>query len=71
VVTRPPATVKTLRKNPLGLYVDAIDWSKELDATPPAAEPRASADTLPLGSPLDPGLRQPPLESQPSARNSI
>jgi hypothetical protein len=28
----------TLRKNPLGLYVDAIDWSRELD--PCAASPR-------------------------------
>lgn len=28
---RPPANADALRKNPLGLYVEAIDWSKELD----------------------------------------
>lgn len=32
-VTKPPANADTLRKNPLGLYVDAIDWSRELDAS--------------------------------------
>ena len=71
VVIRPPGTVETLRKNPLGLYVDAIDWSKEIDATPAPAALPASASTLPIGSPLDPGLLQAPLESQPQARNSI
>lgn len=70
VRVRPPATVETLRKNPLGLYVDAIDWSKELDATPPpAAEPPASANTPPLGSPVDPGSAQ-PLQPNTSTRNS-
>lgn len=32
VVTKPPTTAITLRKNPLGLYINAIDWSRELDA---------------------------------------
>jgi type IV secretory pathway TrbF-like protein len=31
VVTKPPTTVEALRKNPLGIYVNAIDWSRELD----------------------------------------
>lgn len=53
VVSRPPVSAETLRKNPLGLYVDAIDWSQELDTSPPP--PRAAPDTnLPLGSPLEP-----------------
>jgi type IV secretion system protein VirB5 len=80
VVTRPPANADTLRKNPLGLYVDAIDWSRELDpvsspagaaATPaqPTAPP-ASAN-LPLGSPLDPALTEPPAHSSSTRRNSI
>lgn len=34
IISRPPATTDTLRKNPLGIYVDALAWSKELD--PPA-----------------------------------
>jgi len=32
VITKPPTTAEVLRKNPLGLYVNAIDWSRELDA---------------------------------------
>jgi type IV secretion system protein VirB5 len=73
VVTRSPTSADTLRKNPLGVYVDAIDWSRELEpvlppkAAPaelpppnaPAAVPAAPADT-PLGSPLDPGLARLP-----------
>jgi type IV secretory pathway TrbF-like protein len=32
IVTKTPTTVETLRKNPLGIYVNAIDWSRELNA---------------------------------------
>jgi len=32
VITKPPTTAETLRKNPLGLYVNAIDWSRELSS---------------------------------------
>jgi type IV secretion system protein VirB5 len=45
VVMAPPKSADTLRKNPLGLYVDAIDWSRELE---PAAAPSSVA------SPPDP-----------------
>jgi type IV secretory pathway TrbF-like protein len=31
VLIRPPRDAGTLRKNPLGLYIDAIDWSRELE----------------------------------------
>src|SRR5580692_6478149 len=31
VITKPPVTAEILRKNPLGLYVNAIGWSRELD----------------------------------------
>jgi type IV secretion system protein TrbF len=59
-VTRPPTSADILRKNPLGIYVDAIDWSRELDTAsppPPATRPAPQAEpTLPLGSPLDPTL---------------
>jgi type IV secretion system protein VirB5 len=62
VEVRPPASAETLRKNPLGLYVDGIDWSRELDANAPAvaptrANPAPSPEQprdIPLGSPLDP-----------------
>lgn len=71
VVVRTPASVEVLRKNPLGLYVDAIDWSQELDtdpmpesAKPPAPAPSPRMD-LPLGSPLDPSLGEPRSNSTP------
>ena len=30
VLTKPPTTAEILRKNPLGIYINAIDWSREL-----------------------------------------
>jgi len=71
VTVKPPRNADTLRKNPLGLYVDAIDWSRELDtpATAPVS-PRTRAplpSNLPLGSPLDPNLAAP---TQPQQENS-
>jgi len=32
VVTQSPRTAEQLRKNPLGLFIKAIDWSRELEA---------------------------------------
>jgi type IV secretion system protein VirB5 len=77
VKIRPPRVADVLRKNPLGLYVDAIDWSRELEtpadrspASIPAPAPTsAPTANLPLGSPLDPGLEQPPEPSQTPERN--
>ncbi|WP_114951570.1 conjugal transfer protein TrbF [Sphingosinicella terrae] len=79
VVVRPPRSAETLRKNPLGLYVDAIDWSQELDVPAPAPAPAPAAPgwppraapSLPLGSPLDPDLAGPSVpEPLPSERTS-
>lgn len=73
IVTKTPATADTLRKNPLGIYVDAIDWSREVEPAPmptpvtaaPAAPPPQSAN-LPAGSPLDPAIApQPTLNPSP------
>jgi type IV secretion system protein VirB5 len=70
VVLRPPSSAETLRKNPLGLYVDAIDWSQELDPAPPqtsAAPPSPMPSNLPPGAPLDPALTgQSPQPSPPT-----
>src|SRR5262245_8315611 len=30
VIVQPPRTVERLRQNPLGIYIDAIAWSREL-----------------------------------------
>lgn len=36
VAIQPPRNADALRKNPLGLFVNAIDWSRELDAAAPS-----------------------------------
>ena len=74
VAMRPPRSADTLRKNPLGLYVEAIDWSRELDVPAPAPAPVRRAITpepsaLPLGSPLDADVAAPAAsQSSPSER---
>jgi len=55
-VTKPPVSADVLRKNPLGIYVDAIDWSRELETPAPQPEtpPRPPADTLAPTPPMAP-----------------
>ena len=69
IIVRPPASADTLRKNPLGIYVDAIDWSRELEPARPRApaQPVRTAKDLQSGRPSDPAFAQPPIatESQP------
>jgi len=68
VKLRPPRSAETLRKNPLGLYVDAIDWSREFET---AAPMRDGASALPdaavagLGSALS-DVAQPEAGGAPS-----
>jgi type IV secretion system protein VirB5 len=83
VLVRPPRAADALRKNPLGLYVDAIDWSRELETPvanpvpapvalpPPPAQPveQAPPAGMPLGSPLDPALGTSPAVPQSPERN--
>jgi type IV secretion system protein VirB5 len=53
VDVRPPESADELRKNPLGLRIDAIDWSRELDpADPPAPEPSPETSSGPPASRL-------------------
>jgi type IV secretion system protein VirB5 len=73
IVARPPVSADVLRRNPLGIYVDAIDWSRELDTAPagpaqPAAQASPAAPNLPFGSPLDPTLGAPTANSQETQR---
>lgn len=39
IVLQPPRTEERLRKNPLGIYVNGLSWSRELDATEGARKP--------------------------------
>ena len=68
VEMRAPKSADTLRRNPLGLYVDAIDWSREWEVASLAPKPTASpvpVNAVPAGSPLDPHLAQPQPEIRP------
>jgi type IV secretion system protein VirB5 len=38
VISKSPANAEELRKNPLGLYVRAIDWSREFDTSSPGSQ---------------------------------
>lgn len=68
VVMQPPKNADELRKNPLGLYVNAIDWARELDGQPPqpngatASPPPVTTFTVPTG--------QPTAASEQAARSS-
>jgi hypothetical protein len=55
IVRKQPASADTLRKNPLGLYVDAVDWSRELETATPSSSPVpiAAPPGFPPGSLLD------------------
>lgn len=49
VVLQPPRTEERLRKNPLGIYVNGLSWSRDLagPATPPAQPLPAAQSTSP------------------------
>ncbi len=86
VQLRPPRNADILRRNPLGLYVDAVDWSRELDTPAPTSPSAAPAPreapafvpapasppaSVPQGSPLDPTLAaEPANQLNPLERNS-
>jgi type IV secretion system protein VirB5 len=67
ILSKPPTSSDILRKNPLGIYVDAIDWAREVEPTSsgsvaPALPPqRQSPGSVPSGSPVDPAIESPPV----------
>ena len=70
IVTKAPANADVLRKNPLGIYVDAIDWSRELDSDARPAPPRPPAQpgedhTAPFSPVLAASALQNSQETQP------
>ena len=57
IAAKAPANAEVLRRNPLGIYVDAIDWSRELDSdTPPAPLRPPTPPSQSANSPLAPAL---------------
>src|SRR3546814_1623264 len=49
IVLQPPRTEERLRKNPLGIYVNGLSWSRELDSSE-GAKPRSEEHTSELQS---------------------
>ena len=49
--TQPPKSAETLRKNPLGIYVDAIAWSREFETL--AVPQETLTETPPIETPPD------------------
>jgi len=64
VMTARPANADMLRRNPLGVYVDAIDWSRELEPAAATPAPSAPLANIPAGSPLDPNLAAPTTDTE-------
>jgi type IV secretion system protein VirB5 len=73
----PPKSADVLRKNPLGLYVDAIDWSRELEPAvttpseviPERPAPEVSAAPAPALMPdVDAGEAQAPHKPERNAQ---
>lgn len=71
-----PRSADVLRKNPLGLHVEAIDWSRELDAGrlrgAHPAEPRSAISAAPDDFSGNDGRldTDPGLEALPNKRNA-
>jgi type IV secretion system protein VirB5 len=66
VTMRPPASAEELRKNPLGLYVDAIDWSRELDTSTPVPAERPDDAAA-----IESAAASPVPQPSPTTRNSL
>lgn len=69
IVQRTPTSADVLRKNPPGIYIDAIDWSRELT---PDAPPSPAASAQP-NTATDPGNAAAPLTVPPlvGAQNNM
>lgn len=75
IMMQPPRTADALRKNPLGLFVNAIDWSRELDGAPAAPNqptPLSAVSQLPAKAvlPLS-DTTEIPVPAPPEASTSM
>ena len=68
IVKRPPKTADALRRNPLGIFVNAVDWARELDDQPPTPAPQAaSPQSVPVEAPApESSIAVPPTDGIPS-----
>ncbi|EJU13615.1 conjugal transfer protein TrbF [Sphingomonas sp. LH128] len=86
VMLRPPKTADALRKNPLGLFVNAIDWARELEGQPaqsgaqgqrpqpqplPAPSPQPVPSAVPASPPVAPASPEvAPAPATPASPNN-
>lgn len=64
IVTKAPTNADVLRKNPLGIYVDAINWSRELDSdTRPAPLQPPTRPGEALSAPIPPTMASSDLQN--------
>src|SRR3546814_10225610 len=71
VVMKPPKTTDSLRKNPLGRYVNAIDWARELEGAPTTRSADETQPPAPTNLPqpmIAPGSIE-PLPALPAPAN--
>lgn len=59
IARKAPRTADDLRKNPLGLFIDAIDWSRELEPSPGGSSLPPSTSALDPLLPADVGAAVP------------
>jgi type IV secretory pathway TrbF-like protein len=75
VVIRPPRTADALRRNPLGLFVEAIDWSRELDPVATASGTTSEAtdrwSAQPAGAAPETVTSPPSLNTNPDPEGVI
>lgn len=65
VAVKPPRTAEVLRKNPLGLYVEAIDWSREYETAEPVQAAPPGLDGAKPSPAAEPGQAPTPDRSPP------
>ncbi len=67
VIHRAPANADVLRRNPLGIYIDAIDWSREFEpaSMPPPPISGSAAPTPDADIPAPVTAAIPTPESRP------
>jgi type IV secretory pathway TrbF-like protein len=72
VMVRAPRSADALRKNPLGLFVDAVDWSREYEAADPglSGEGGREASLPPLAEDVAPGIPPPSVDAGPNPQPS-
>lgn len=63
IIERTPKDLETLRKNPLGIYVDAIDWSREMDGQIDRPAPSRPSPMIVVPAPGAEGTASPDVGS--------